>query len=319
MPPSDTQPATGADSAAPIEPLFVAVGYDGLRMSSADSASWTNVQVGKEGEVYRAVCHGNGLYVAVGSYAGSNIFAASRDARTWESATKDAKYKSYIRSIGFGGGQFLGLGGDPGSVGSSAPIAVTSPDGVHWSNYTDIVGKNILRRVAFGTGDKGGLFVGVGDRGRRAASPDGLKWSDAPAAKAIDTLVDIAFGTPGDKGIFVGVGLHSLRMTTTDGVYWSKPVRGEEGEHLNSIVWCSDRKQFTATGPDVTYTSPDGWAWRRDPVQDGPLTMTYGVAKGVGTFVGNRWRGRIISSIDAIAWHETYKGEHHVEGLCFGG
>jgi hypothetical protein len=69
-----------------------------------------------------------------------------------------------------------------------------------------IAGKNMIRRVAWGN-DR---FVGVGDRGRRAASKDGFEWTDAPNVKAVDTLIDVAFG----RDLFVGVGLHGLRMST---------------------------------------------------------------------------------------------------------
>ena len=47
---------------------------------------------------------------------------------------------------------------------------------------------------------------------------------------------------------------------------WSEPVRGREGEHLNSVVWADDR--FVAVAPGATFTSPDGLdlgAARRTP------------------------------------------------------
>ena len=44
---------------APKTPgLFLAVGHDGLRMTSTDGSTWSNVATGKEGEVYRAACFG---------------------------------------------------------------------------------------------------------------------------------------------------------------------------------------------------------------------------------------------------------------------
>src|SRR3954454_17334279 len=192
------------DSPTHAPPLFVAVGHNGQRIASPDGIDWSKPQLGKEGEVYRAVAFGNARYVAVGTYGGDNILASSKDGNSWETAKKDGKYKDYVRGLGFGGGTFLGIGGDPGSVGSSAPFVTTSADGLKWSDFTPIKGKNILRRLAYGKGPDGkGLWVGVGDGGRRAASRDGLDWTDAPDVKAIDTLVDVAFGAPGGAGIFV--------------------------------------------------------------------------------------------------------------------
>ena len=136
---------------------------------------------------------------------------------------------------------------------SASAFVSTSSDGTTWSDFQSISGKFILRRAAFGNG----LFVGVGDRGRRAYSRDGLHWDDVPGVKPLDTLIDVAFG----NGVFVGVGLHGLRRSTRDGVTWSEPVRGREGEHLNAIVWADDR--FVAVAPGATFLSPDGQAWER--------------------------------------------------------
>jgi hypothetical protein len=284
--------------------LFVAVGHNGLRIASENGTDWKHQQSGKEGETYRAAAFGNGRFVAVGSYGGGNIFASTRDGITWETRTKDGKYSKYVRGLGFGNGQFLGIGGDPGSVGSSSPFVLRSADGVTWDDYTNIPGKHILRRVAFGNK----LFAGVGDRGRRAASPDGTNWTDAPDAKAIDTLVDVAFG----NGVFVGVGLHGLRMSTRDGLAWGHRQVGEEGEHLNSVVWTGDR--FVAVGAGATYESADGRDWSRRPNRDAPLAVAY----GGGVFVGSRWKGRILRSTDSVEWVPAFKSDRHVEAIAFG-
>lgn len=284
--------------------LFIAVGHDGLRMTSVDGLSWSNVKVGKEGEVYRAVVIGDGRCVAVGSYGGNNIFASSRDGVTWETKSLDAKYTNYLRGIAYGAGEFFAVGGDPGSVGNSSPLLVRSRDGVNWSDSVHLSGKNILRRIAFG----GGRFVGVGDRGRRATSTDCRTWVDMPDVKAIDTLVDVAFGS----GVFVGVGLHGLRMSTRDGLKWDHRQVGEEGEHLNSVVWTGTK--FVAVGVGATYVSTDGEAWTRTPNHDAPLVVAF----GEGVFVGSSWRGRILRSMDAIEWKRVHKSEQHVEAIAFG-
>lgn len=284
--------------------MFVAVGHDGLRMSSPDGVQWQHVQTGKEGEVYRAVMFGRGRFVAVGSYGGDNIMAVTTDGKTWEQSKLEAKYTKYFRGLGFGGEQFLGLGGDPGSVGDSKPFVLTSTDGLKWSDFQSVPGKHILRRVAWGS-DR---FVAVGDRGRRSRSPDGEKWEDAPHTKAIETLVDVAFG----NGRFVGVGLHGLRAASEDGLAWSPAQRGQEGEHLNTILWTG--KQFVAIGAGATYLSRDGLEWTRAANTLAPTTAAY----GAGAFVGSLWKGRIVRSTDGIAWQEVEKAPQHVEALAYG-
>jgi len=284
--------------------FFVAVGHNGQRVVSENGADWKNLQLGKEGEVYRAVAFGSGVAVAVGNFGGSNIFGATRDGAAWQTSTRDGQYRFFLRSLAFGNGGFLGIGGDPGAVGSSAPFVVQSTDGVTWTEYTPIAGKNILRRIAWG----GGLCVGVGDRGRRSVSKDGKTWQDATATKAVDTLVDVTFGA----GRFVGVGLHGLRSTTEDGLAWPHRFPGEEGEHINSVIWTCDR--FVAVGQGATYFSPDGLEWSRKENRDAPLQAAF----GAGVFVGTNWKGRIVMSKDAVEWKQVFKAEHHLEAVAFG-
>ncbi|WP_425614095.1 hypothetical protein NA78x_003950 [Anatilimnocola sp. NA78] len=273
-------------------------------MTSKDGFEWANAQTGKEGEVYRAISFGNGKFAAVGTFGGANLFAATADGVSWQTGSRDAKYVSYLRGIGFGKEMFLGLGGDPGSVGDSKPFVMTSTDGQTWSEITPIAGRNMLRRVCFGNE----RFVAVGDRGRRAASKDGKEWTDTPNVKAIDTLIDVTFG----KDLFVGVGLHGLRMSSEDGITWSERLVGEEGEHINSVLWTGER--FVAVGQGATYVSADGRKWERQPNTNSPLIAIYGDKQ----FVGANWRGRLLHSKDAITWQDSFQSEHHVEALAFG-
>lgn len=285
--------------------LFAAVGQDGLRIVSADGTSWQHTQIGKEGETYRAVAFGNTRFVAVGSYGGDNIIASTAEGQTWETGKKEARYVKYIRGLGFDGARFVGYGGDPGSVGSSKPFYLTSTDAITWSDFADIPGKHMLRRLAFGKN----LVVGVGDRGRRAVSADALKtWQDAPDTKATDTLADVAFG----GGKFVGVGLHGLRMSSEDGLVWTAPQRGPEGEHLNTVIWTGEK--FTAVGFGATYFSADGTTWTREPNENAPLTAAF----GQGLYLGTQWKGRILVSKDAVQWKEVHKAEQHIEAICYG-
>ncbi len=283
--------------------MFVGVGQNGIRISSADGVEWKNQQIGKEGETYRAVAYGNGVFAAVGGFGwGDQLMAVSPDGVTWK-VTPKTKAPNY-RSVFFGNGKFLAISGDAAQVGDAKPVVATSTDGAAWTDAKSISGRWLLRRMAFGNG----LFVGVGDRDRRSVSPDGLDWKDTANPKPIDTLVDIAFG----HGVFVGVGLHGLRTSTRDGLNWSEPQRGIEGEHLNSVVFADGH--FVAVGAGATFTSPDGEKWTRTVNENAPLTCVY----GRGSFIGTNWKGRILRSTDAIAWKEVIKCPHHVECVAFG-
>ena len=285
--------------------MFLAVGHNGLRIFSKDGATWSKPELGKEGQTYRAACFGNGHFVCVGTFGGANIYASTPDAAKWELGTRDGKYKDYFRGLTFGNGNFMALGGDPGSVGQAKPFVAISKDGVTWDENAPIDGKYMLRRAVFGAN----TWVGVGDRGRVSSSKDGKEWTDAPDTKPLDTMVDVGFG----NGVFVGVGLNGLRRTSTDGAKWSEPVRGQEGEHLNSIVFTG--KEFVAIGAGATYFSSNGKDWKRTPNQNAPTFATY----GGGTFVGTSWRGRLLTSRDGVAWKDVFKCEQPVEAVVYGG
>jgi hypothetical protein len=284
--------------------MFLAVGHNGLRMTSKDGVTWSTPELGKEGQVFRAAAFGNGRMVTVGSFGGDNIMASSPDGTKWELGKRDAKYSIYFRGLVYGNGTFMAIGGDPGSVGAAKPFVAFTKDGVTWEDNTPIDGKYMLRRVVFGKN----TWVGVGDRGRLASSPDGKVWKDTEGTKPIDTLVDVAFGAD----MFVGVGLHGLRRSSTDGVKWSDPIHGVEGEHLNSIVFTG--RQFVAVGAGATYFSFDGKEWKRVPNVNAPTFAVF----GANTFVGTAWRGRLMRSMDGVTWKDIHKCDYPIEAVAFG-
>jgi hypothetical protein len=284
--------------------MFLAVGQYGVRLVSDDGIAWKHETRGREADIYRGAAFGHGRFVAVGTYGGDNIFAASEIGDPWQTSTQVNRYATRVGGVAFANDAFMAIGGDPGAVGDSRPVVMFSGDGVTWTEPLQIAGKNILRRVVFG----GGLWVGVGDRGQRARSADGRTWEVAPNVKAIDTLVDVTYGA----GLFVGVGLHGLRMVSRDGLEWTDRQLGLEGEHLNSILWTGER--FAAVGAGGTYLSADGTNWTREANENAPLTATF----GGGVFIGAAWRGRILHSTDAIHWRQVFKSPHHFEALAYG-
>jgi len=284
--------------------MFLAVGFNGTRILSKDGLTWEKPVVGKEGEVYRAAAFGNGRFAVVGSFGGDNIMASSADGVKWEMGKRAAQYSHYFRGITFGNGEFIATGGDPGTVGAAKPFIAGTKDGITWEDNTDIDGKFILRRLAFGNN----VWVGVGDRGRLAASPDAKKWTDATGTKPIDTLVDVAFG----NGVFVGVGLNALRRSSKDGITWSEPLRGSEGEHLNSIIFTGS--QFVAVGAGATFFSADGKEWKRTANKNAPTFVTF----GGGVCVGTSWRGRLLRSADGVEWKDVHKSDYPIEAVTYG-
>jgi hypothetical protein len=151
-------------------------------------------------------------------------------------------------------------------------------------------------------------LVGVGDFGATAITKNGIDWILNANPKPANTLIDVAFG----NGIFVGGGMHGLRMRSSDGLNWNDRVVGEEGEHINAMIW--DGKQFVGVGQGGTYISPDGLKWERIPNQDAPTTAAF----SDGVYVGSLWQGRIMRSTNGIAWEQVTQLPQHVVAISHG-
>ena len=204
------------------------------------------------------------------------------------------------------GDQFAAIVNADGQI----PGVLRSKDGKDWAERTPIVddAKVIrrdahMRRIACGNG----LVVIAGDYGARLARKEAAGMFDAvPQAAAKDTLIDLAFG------VFVGGGLHGLRMCSTDGLQWTDRLDGEEGEHINSLIF--DGQQFVGIGQGATYTSPDGKTWQRLPNENAPTVAAF----GDGVYVGSLWPGKLLRSTDGIHWKSVLELPHHILGLGYG-
>lgn len=90
---SDGAPVAGVNAAAFIAGKFIAVGYAGLVLSSADGLSWTRHDIGAMDDL-QSVCYGKGGYVA----GALDHTATSQDGVTWlwhpnDSAPRDIFYQ----------------------------------------------------------------------------------------------------------------------------------------------------------------------------------------------------------------------------------
>jgi hypothetical protein len=294
MPPADEKPVSGA--------VFVAAGEDGVRALSADGKTWSHRQTGKDGETFISAAFGLDCCALFGRYGGDNHFAMTKDGVAWQQAKQDAQYAFFVRGGVFYEKRFLGYGGESGGGGKM--FVVVSTDGIKWDPPKPVAGKHLLRCFAQGNG----LLVAVGDYGRRAVSRDGIEWKDTPDYRPADSLINIAFG----NGQFVGGGLHGLRMRSADGLVWKNRIVGEEGEHINAMIW--DGKQFVGIGQGATYMSADAVHWERIPNFNAPTTATW----GGGVYVGSLWPGRLLVSTDAIHWTDTARLPQHIEALGHG-
>lgn len=272
-------------------------------MASADGLSWSEPVVEKENYYFKGCVHVEGRFVAFATLGGKIAFFESGDGTTWKklSEQETGPDGGRLHDIVYGNGRFLVLGGDMDGNWTSV---MTSRDAVSWEGPKKFNKEPLLTRVAFGNGK----FVAVGVKGRVAVSDMGDAWQDAEPLAELDTFIDIRYGA----GLFVGSGLHGLRMFSRDALKWEGRVVGQEGEHINSMLWTGD--QFVGVGLGATFFSADGKTWRREPNQNAPESCTF----GGGRYVGSAWKGRILTSNDAITWEESFRAVEHVNGIAFG-
>ncbi len=294
-------------SDAPLRgPVFAAAGMNGLRMFSKDGRSWTHQEKNDEGRaVFETLCFSKGRLLTVyTNYKGSFFFSTS-DGVNWEDVKVDEDGKNKFKFPFAFDDKFYASGA--GWINSKHdPSIISSEDGIKWGKPKNIGGQRGL--IVFCEGD--GRVAAGGTFGRKAVSEDGFKWEDAEDVDTRETFLSLAYG----KGMWVGGGLHGLTLRSEDGVRWTDRHVGEEGEHINSMVF--DGNYFVGITQTAVYGSSDGRNWKRYeiPGGNGPITATY----GNGVFVGVRWKGQMLLSKNGIEWEDTEDFDLHLECVGYG-
>lgn len=290
--------------------VFFAGGENGLRAFSQDGVNWTHQQNDREGTILDRVAFANGHCVTAGRYGGERLCFSTKDGVTWERITLPGRrYVSRVEVLYVEKDRFQMILNSDGNI----PQLYQSKDGLKWDKPIPLLDDpKVLRRDAHMRGvaiGEDGTLVAYGDYGARLyrkANQD--KWTALKDVKAIDTLIDLEYG----NGVFVGSGLHALRMSSQDGIEWTERIVGEEGEHLNAMIW--DGQQFVGVGQGATYFSNDGQSWKRVVNENAPTAAIY----GNGLFIGVLWPGRILTSKDGVKWTEVHKFPNHILSLGFG-
>ncbi len=273
--------------------VFVAPGYVGVIMTSADGAAWVvrNAETTGTYENLTAVACGGGKFVAVGG--NGTILTSADNGATW--TLRDSGTFASLWGIAYGNGKFVAVGdGDNGGA-----IVSSADGGLTWTarNFAD----RSLQRITYGNGVfiAGGMNFGTGII---LTSADGITWTQK--SSLIESFWGLTFGS----GKFVAVGDRSdsvvgtILTSANNGVTWQSSTTGLAGTfYLNDIAY--GHGTFTVVGDiyannsvtGIALTSPDGGTWtsRTAVAQYGSL---YAVAYGNGTFVALSAAGDLIQS-----------------------
>jgi hypothetical protein len=277
--PSDSAKTT--DSAKPDAPamvpgVFVAVGYGGRRIRSADGMTWTHdvfieASGGDDDDLLRAVSYGGKQFVALGWRV-----MTSPDGITWDD---HGPMSQWFGGLAWGRGIWVAVGG----YGRRS----TSPDGITWTDATDSE-TGAYRSLAFGD-FAGGTWLAMGDGGRISTTTDGLNYTELTAL----ALVGATWGPSG----FVGIVGANLESSADGGVSWT--VVGTAPGTLESVIYANG--QYVAVGSGNSLTSPDGTTWTPHPEAQLGGSIAYGDGL-YATCGGNSCSTCCWYSKDGAAW-----------------
>ncbi|HYF96312.1 MAG TPA: S-layer homology domain-containing protein [Symbiobacteriaceae bacterium] len=254
------------------EGQYVAVGYGGTIVTSADGKEWTLRPYWRRASLF-AVAAGNGRYVAVGD---QGTIMTSSDAATWVAAKAATTFPLLGVAYGESGFVAVGTGGQ----------AVRSADGLRWEE-SKTGASEPLRDVTYG----GGQYIAVGDGGTLVASADGVTW--APRSAGDDDMVAVAYG----NGRFLAFARTGGRVyASTDGIEWRRKSGAGPGIWVSATFGGGRFVGLTSSG---LAWSADGEAWElTEKVPSG----SGGVAYGPGGFVYAGVGGLLRVSPDGVRW-----------------
>jgi len=259
--------------------IYVGVGDDGLIVRSTDGtnwqvANWTEISTARISKGLQTppvgypsiedtlidVAFGNGMFVALGTYASY----VSTDGINW-AESNSGTLTSLVNSIAFLNGKFYITGNDSDEI----PCILSSADGMNWDfivseKYGDFV------FPAYGNGKYIVLYVGEGLS--IYTSMDGVSWENAGifGIDSMDTIYSIVFGS----GFFVAVGVdldaneneRGAIWLSTDGIHWTTQDLPTDSQ---TVFWDAayGSNGFAVVGSNynsyrsIILTSPNGIAW----------------------------------------------------------
>lgn len=298
--------ALTAATALAADPLFVAIGYGGRRMTSKDGFTWENVQQWAEkgeddGNNLMSAVFAQGKFVVVGGGGGGATGAGhilvSTDGVNWKETLKD---KGRVNPVAFGGGRFV--------VGASSwPSGkfLWSTDAETWQPGGKIAAKGYshFRGGTYGNG----VFVLVGNGQEKGADGKAKEIHWAVTTPDGERITSERSDLPGHGTIVFGAGRFLMLtshadadlIASKDGADWQKVTLPEEAK-LSWLVWTGKEFLVGAKGGAVL-RSADGSAWEKTAMKTrGAVVWSDGKR-----FIATGWPGKMSYSADGVKWQEA--------------
>jgi hypothetical protein len=283
---------------------LVKFGQNGATISANPSKNFAWVARSAANTVnYRAICYGNGLFVAAG-WNNTNNIMTSTDGYNWIERGQGLGYYN-ASCVCYGE---LSANNMYVIMANNYYEALTSTNGINWVSTTSI-GSNFWGGVCFGYDtSRNGLFVAVtysGSTNSVATSSNGINWTLRYAVANTWRSVCYGYDTSG-TGLFVAVSTSGTNrvMYSYNGITWTGVASANESAEWYSV--CYGNGLFVAvanagTGNRVM-TSSNGITWTsRTAVSYSWRSVCYG--NGLFTAVADVGFGQnAMTSSDGINW-----------------
>lgn len=245
---------------------FIAVGEEGVVLSSRDGVAWKEDRLGKRYFLYE-ILYSDDRYILLGAdYMGDKpIIFLSKDGQNWIKQ----EIETYLHEVIFNGQEFFALGGQ--ILGDRRSL-YTSSDGVKWSkiNGTDNLTSD---GTVWADKDKVILVGGPKDQVYTLKDENLVEHSMEPDKKD-GTLISKWFTDAIEtNGKFIAVGTintsdenfnhysHGVIVTSEDGRTWNKLIL-KLNSGLNKVIYGNE--EFITVGDDgAILVSDNGANWRK--------------------------------------------------------
>jgi len=260
-------------------PLFVAVGVDGLSMTSPDGVSWT-ANTANTTHGWIGVTHnGSNQFVAVGTNTTGLFDGAmySADGVTWTTAT--TPHQVGYTSVAYGNATYVAVA----QTGTAAEQVMTSSNGSDWTAKTAAEAQ-AWKDVAYGNG----VFVAVTNdvlvtNQVMRSTDNGASWTAVASPATKKGWYSVTYG----NGVFVATAISGTRqrvMTSADdGQTWTLRDTPEDNNWYSVSYGNGLFVAVADSGTDRVMTSPDGITWTARPAAANQIW--FGLTYGDGRFV----------------------------------
>lgn len=230
---------------AKLGSVYVAVGSAGTITRSTDAVAWTKLSSGDTDHLRGVAASGSQL-IAVG---GNGSILTSTDALLATTVAPALSWSAQTSPVAATFNAVAATSLMRVAVGN-AGAAISSPDGVNWTNIPTGTGSHLN-----GIAVKGSRFCAVGDQGAVFTSDDGLTWTERTSLAFVENLKAVSANT----SIFVAVGANGSVRTSSDGVTWASVDLGTTVT-FNAVAWTGS-KFVTVGNGGLVFVSSNGTSW----------------------------------------------------------